>query len=429
MTQTCDIVVTAVGVVSPIGIGAPAFWDALCQGKSGVRRLPEYDKNGVPVCLGAPVADFDPKTYVRPRKSLKVMSHDIQLGVAAAGLAWDEAKLDGAIDPERLGVIFGADLIQMDPVEIGAPVRACLREGKFDFSLWGTKALAEFFPLWMLKYLPNMPACHVTILANAQGPNNTITLGDVSSLTAVAEAADVIRRGWADAMLAGGAFSRVHPTFYIRSFNSQESRRSGDPARACRPFDRERDGLVNAEGAAALLLERREHAEARRAPILARLLASGSAYEPVAPGRAARGRAIRHAIAEALRKSHLLPADVGFVEAHGASTTHDDRIEAQAIRDVLGDVPVTALKSYFGHAGAAGGAMELAGAVLSLAHGRIVPTLNYEQPDPECPINVVRGSAALATKPVALKISHSPRGQAVALVLSGGGVVPLETRA
>ena len=256
--------------------------------------------------------------------------------------------------------MLGADMIPCELDELVGTYRSCIVDGRFDFSRWGPAVTAELFPLWMLKYLPNMPACHIGIAQDARGPNNTITLGDVSTLSALAEAARVLERGQADAIIAGGVGSRIHPVLWVRSQVIGQSRRNGDPAAASRPFDALRDGLVNGEGAGAFILETQPHAQARGARILARILGYAGVFEPRRNGQPCQGTAIRRAIVAALAAAGLKPADIGHVVAHGLSTIDGDRLEAQAIRDTLGDVPVTAPKSYFGYLGAASGALETA---------------------------------------------------------------------
>ena len=419
MTSARDIVVTGLGIVSPIGIGREAFWAALSAGRSGVRRLPFSDPS-LPGPFGGVVADFDPKQYVRPRKSLKVMNRDIQLGFAVADMACVDAGLrQTPPDPERLGVMLGADMMPCDLDELVGVYRSCMVDGHFDFGRWGPAFVGDLFPLWMLKYLPNMPACHIGIAQDARGPNNTVTLGEVSTLSAISEAARVLRRGQADAIIAGGVSSRIHPMLWARSQVMGQSHRGGDPAAASRPFDALRDGTVSGEGAGALILETRQHAQARGARVLARLLGYASAFEPRRAGQARQGTAIRRAILAALQAAGIEPAEVGFVAAHGRSTVDDDRLEAQAIRAVLGDVPVTAPKSYFGHLGAAAGALETVLCVLAFQHELVPPTLNYEHPDPQCPIRVIHGQPLPLGRPTALILGHSPHGQAVALVLAG----------
>jgi 3-oxoacyl-[acyl-carrier-protein] synthase II len=411
-------VLTGAGVVSPIGVGTDAFWDSLLARQGGIRALGWNGAAELTIPIGGAVRQFEPSRYVRPRKNLKVMGREIQLAVAAAEMACVEAKIaGGAVDPERLGVVFGADTMITDLDDMISAYRVCKIDGEFSFDAWGDRALAELFPLWMLKYLPNMPACHIGIAHDARGPNNSHTLGDVSSLTAVAEAARVIERGQADMMIAGGVSSKVHPLTITRFFACQMSRRSSEPEAACRPFDADRDGMVLGEGSAAFVLESRQAAEARGATPIARLLACAGTFAPQ-QSPAGLGGAIRRAIADALEAAHLKPADVGHVNAHGMSTTEDDQIEAHAIRDVLGDVPVTAPKSYFGNLGAGGGAVEMMASVLALRNGLVPPTLNYQRPDPACPVRVVHGEPMPANRPVAVLLNHSLAGQAVAAILA-----------
>ena len=420
------IVVTGVGVVSPLGIGREPFWAALIEGRSGIRRLDlPTDPSDTPP-IGGVVADFDPKQYVRPRKSLKVMSRDIQLAFAAADLACVEAGLsERPVDSERLGVVFGASMIPCDLDELIGAYRACMMDGRFDFHRWGQAAMAELFPLWMLKYLPNMPACHIGIAQDARGPNNSITAGDVSTLSALAEASRVLERGQADAMIAGGVGTRLQPAQWVRNHVLGMSRRGDAPEAASRPFDAARDGLVAGEGAGSLFLETERNAQARGATILARVLGTAAAYEPHGTSTwnaATSGRgttAIRRAILDALGDAELQPDDLGFVVANGLGTLEDDRIEAQAIRETLGDVPVTAPKSYYGYLGAGCGALEAALGVLALRHGQVPPTLNYEQADPQCPVNIIHGRPMPLGRRAAMILGHSRQGQAVAVVLGG----------
>jgi 3-oxoacyl-[acyl-carrier-protein] synthase II len=419
MAADRDIVVTGLGIVSPIGIGKDPFWSALCAGRSGIQRL-AFDDPSLPPPIGGVVDDFDPKQYVRPRKSLKVMSRDIQLGFAAADLAYVDAGLRATPpDPERLGVILGADMIPCELDEMVGVYQNCMVDGRFDFNRWGSAFIADLFPLWMLKYLPNMPACHIGIAQDARGPNNTLTLGEVSTLSAVSEAARVLDRGQADAIITGGVSSRIHPMLWARSQVMGQSQGGSDPATALRPFDAQRDGTVYGEGSASVIVETRPHAQARGATVLARVLGCAGACEPRAHGQPRQGTALRRAISNALQSAGLDAAEIGFVVAHGAGTVDGDRLEAQAIRDTLGDVPVTAAKSCYGHLGAGAGSLEMALCVLALQHGLVPPTLNYEHPDPQCPINVVHGRPLPLGRPTALVLGHSAHGQAVAVVLGG----------
>jgi 3-oxoacyl-[acyl-carrier-protein] synthase II len=290
-----------------------------------------------------------------------------------------------------------------------------MADGVFDFRRWGAAAMAELFPLWMLKYLPNMPACHIGIGQDARGPNNSITLGEASSLSALAEAVRIVERDQADMIIAGGVDGRIHPAQWVRSrvLGMSPCR---DPRAAPRPFDRRRDGRVNGEGSAAFTLETRASAQSCGAAPLARILGYGAAFSPPVSGRP-QPAAIGRAIAAALGDARLAAAEIGCVVAHACGAVEGDRIEAEAIRAGLGDVPVTAPKSFFGHLGAAAGALETAVGILSIQHGLVPPTLHCEQPDPQCPVNVVYGQPVPLGRGTAMILSHSPQGQAVAVVL------------
>jgi 3-oxoacyl-[acyl-carrier-protein] synthase II len=418
MSHPRDIVITGLGVVSPIGIGTTSFWEALAAGTSGIRPVDLFDASSLKVRFGGQIPAFDPKHYVRPRKSLKVMSREIQLGFAAADLALTDAGIAaGSLDPDRFGVVFGNDMIYADLEDLEPAYRRSGRGGAFDFQLWSEAIHEEVHPLWLLKHLPNMTASHVAIAHDARGPNNSIVLGDVSGLLAIAEAASVIRRGWADVMLAGGTGCRLHPTALVARGDALLSHRADDCMAACRPFDRDRDGMVNGEGAGVLVLESRAHARRRGAPVRSRLVASAVRCEPRARRDGLSGASLKQAIQAACQEAGLEPDQIGHVNAHGASTVEMDRAEARAIQAELGRVPVTAPKSFFGHLGAGGGVVELAASILGLERGLVPPTLNYHSPDPDCPINVVHGEPLAGRPATAVKVNLCSTGQAAAVVI------------
>lgn len=420
MRSTDDIVITGLGVVSPIGIGRDAVWRSLAEGTSGIRAIRRFDVSQTPVTVGGEVVAFDPHEVIKPRKNLKVMSRDIQMTCVAADEAYRSACLtSAALDRERIGIVFGADLIQPQIDEVAAAFRGCAASGHFAFERWGEVAMREIFPLWMLKCLPNMPACHAAIIHDCRGPNNTIASGEVSSVLAMIEAARVIERGQADVMLCGGVGCRVHPTTWVRSCGEDLQRRCDDPARASRPFDADRDGAVNGEGAATFVLERRAHAEQRGARVLARVAGFASAYGRPTSDGASRQDAIERSIRGALAAAGWSPGDVGHVNAHGLSTVDDDRIEAQAIVSALGNVAVTAPKSFFGNLGAGTGAVELLATLLAFDGGLVPITLNYDRPDPRAPVNVIHGAPLAGRSRTAVVLNQTVRGQAVAMALAG----------
>jgi 3-oxoacyl-[acyl-carrier-protein] synthase II len=419
MSSPREVVITGLGMVSPLGVGRDAFWQALETGQSGIDFLPEFVGTDLPFRFGSRIKGFDARQYVQPRKTIKVMCEEIQAAYAAAVLALQDAGLaKEAVDPDRLGVVLGSEMLFGEVEEVSDVYRHCVSDGQFDFERWGAYVFKDLYPLWMLKYLPNMAACHISIACDARGPNNSIVLGGASSLLAVGEATRVIQRGHADAMLAGGSGAQV--SFNALPFRGWEqlSQWPGEPRGASRPFDARRSGVVPGEGSATFLLESRDHAQRRGAKMLARIAGFASRYEQPPPIDARAGLAIGQSIAAALADAGLSPGDVGHVNAHGEGSIAHDRNEAQAIRALLGDVPVTAPKSYFGDLGAGSGAIELAASVLALVHGRVPPTLNYETPDPACPVNVIHGSPLPVDQPTAVALNQSSTGQAAALVLT-----------
>ena len=414
-----EVVITGVGVTSPIGMGCSEFWQSLVEGRSGARTIDWLENSPFPVSFGTPLSDFDPKQHVKPRKSLKVMCRDIQIGVATAALATQDADLSiESIDSVRFGVVFGSQMLYGEPSELEDVYRACMQDGRFDFGPWAEAAMSDVFPLWLLKSLPNMAACHVGIAHDAQGPSNSILLGDASSLRAIVEAAHIILRDDADIMIAGGVGNRLAVTPLVYRGDANLSHRSDDLSAASRPFDADRDGMVIGEGAAAFLLESREHASGRGAKILARVMGWGEAFEWRWNGLPPTGDGFRRAIRTALRKTGLAPHEFDHVNAHGLSTVEDDPLEAQAIQDCLGDVPVTAPKSFFGNLGAGGSAVELAASVVGFAQKQVPFTLNYQTVDPACPVNVIRHEPKpLSPQPI-MKLAQAGTGQTVALVVA-----------
>jgi 3-oxoacyl-[acyl-carrier-protein] synthase II len=364
--------------------------------------------------------DFDPKELIQPRKSIKIMCREIQLASAAAEMAWQDAGLPQAtIDPERFGVIGAAGVMYCDLEELRIPFIEWLKQEDFDIHRWSRKAMGELYPLWMLKYLPNMPACHIGIRYDARGPNNTISLGDVSSLLAVAEAAEVIRRDLADVMIVGGTGSRLNVTDFLWHGDARLAcNGAGDPATVCRPFDAHRTGMVYGEGAAQIVLESRAHAMARGAQPIASVAGYATRCELSAEAQKPKGDAIRRAIDAALLGANVKPSDVGHVNAHGNSTVEDDAAEARAIHDTLGDVPVTAPKSFFGNLGPGGGMVELAISLLATPRGVVPPTLNYETPDPDCRVNVATDLQPTENSSF-VKLNHNSTGQAAVVVVEG----------
>lgn len=427
------VVITGIGVFSPIGIGVDRVWESLRAGRSGIHRSAIQAYTAAPDNVLAEVRDFDEtsakKEFLKDlRKSIKLMCREIQLGVASAAQALAESglKLD-EIDHERLGVDFGANLMTSPPDQLQEGCWRCVDQDDpartFRFERWGTAGLSGMEPLWLLKYLPNMPACHIGIYADARGPSNSITLDEASGNLAIGEACRIIARGSADIMVAGTTGTRVQPIKAIHAALWESlATAPPEPERRCRPFDRDRTGQVIGEGACSFILEEESRARSRGAKIYGTVLGSGASCVVGRDGQPQCRQALVNAMRSALRAAGLTPRDIGHINAHGLGTKWDDLQEAAAIREVFADhpdVPVTALKSYLGNAGSGCGTMELAGSLIALQHGVIPHTLNYDTPDPECGLNVVHTEPQPAHNRVVLKVNVTRMGQASALVVAG----------
>ncbi len=416
-------VLTGIGVLNAIGLDHSSVWTSLSQGRGGIRPIQTFDASGLPVRIAGEIPSFDGKAYLEKeqRKGLRMMARPIQLAVAAAQKALEDARINPKkdLDPTRFGVEFGSGLMATDLTEIAdaASVSATPQPGVVDLHRWGEKGLPVIQPLWMLKYLPNMMACHISILHDAQGPNNTITESDVASLLALSEAYHIVRRNGADFMLVGGAESKLNPLSMVRQCLFEPlSHRNDDPAHACRPFDRDRDGLVLGEGGTVLALEDLEHARRRGARIYAEVTGVGASFDS---GRS--GQGVVRAISAALRMAQIAPSDVDHINAHGLASIPSDLYEARGLYEVFGKcqptIPVFAPKSYIGNLGAGGGVAELAASVLAMHHGQLPGTLNHEHPDPECPVTVHTGAPRPVQRDHFVKVGFTQNGQCAAVVI------------
>jgi len=441
------VVITGLGVVSPLGIGIEPTFDGLVERRSGIRRIGAFDPSTFKTPFAGEVGPYKIVEYVPKgyRKAVKVMARDIELAAIAAYLAVRDAGLKtkcviergdatgpSNVDSTRFGANIGAGLICADLVELAGALASALEDPsaapaqrKFSYPRWGEEGMNNLTPLWLLKFLPNMLACHVTILHDCQAPSNTITCGEASSHLAIGEAFRTIARGAADICISGGAESKVNPMGLVRQsvLGRLVEDSSADPESACRPFDRRRAGGVVSEGAGLLILEELEHAKARGANIYAEVVGFGcssnctSWAEPQPDGRA-----LRLAGAKALADARMNPADIDLVGAFGYGSVAHDASEAAGLHGLLGEasrrVRVLATKGSLGNNGAGSGAIDVAVAVAALKRGVLPPARNSDEIDPACGLNVVSGDPvdarcnALLTSAMAIS-----GGQAASLVL------------
>lgn len=462
-----DLVITGVGMVSSIGIGRDAFSQSLLAGRSGMVAMEDIDtlsdeqKNTDYVvrryrfldgkvrldprtAVTAPIVDFDAKQFVKPRKALKVMCREIQTGYAASQLAVHDAGLDhylpaeldaepdyrrgGKIASDRIGTVFGSEMLYGPPAELSDAFAACIDEqGNVDTTPFGAAAMRGITPLWMLKYLPNMPACHFGIVVNAHGPNNTITVGDTSGPAAFIEGCGYLRRDIADVMVVSAVGSRLNATRALFTEDQPLASVCDPIALASRPHARNADGLVRGEAAGSLVLETIESARLRdRRPIAtvcgtaSRFIPSGSfkTNQRTAAIRPDAGRgstaAIVAAIEGAMAQAGITAEQVGAVVGHAFGDPIIDACERAAIDQVARDVPLTFPAGLIGHTSAASGMMVLLAACVCTQSQQIPPVPHASLC--EKALNVSDQARPLK-KPYVIAIAHTSPGNATAVVL------------
>jgi 3-oxoacyl-[acyl-carrier-protein] synthase II len=414
------IVITGVGLVSSYGCDPTAFWHGLTHGQSAIRSM-EVDGYTGPF-LGAPATGFTPREHL-DAKSLRLMAPAVAFGVAAAQLAMTDAGLAaGAIAAPRLGAFIGSRGHSSDRQDLMTAVRRATVDGQFRLDVFGTQGLPLVHPMWLLKGLANNVLYFVSLKYDAQGPNNNISMGGVGGTMAIGEAFQALQRGDLDAAIAGGYDSGLDLDRVEMFAASNLISRQADPATASRPFDRTRDGFVSGEGAAFLVLERLDAAQARQAKIYGEIKGYGSALSPLSRaglGPSSRGFAL--AMRGAMEDAGYGHPDAIFT--HGLATPEADAEETKAIHDVFGpaarSIPCPALKSMTGNTFAASGVLEAAAGLFALRDGLLPPTVNLTSPDPACDLDYVAGTTA---RPQALRtvlLSNAHLGGAHAAVLLG----------
>jgi len=413
-------------VLTSLGHDLGAFRQNLLDGVSGIAPLKNFDASSAPCKLASEVQGYDGKKFLpaaarEARKSLNKMARTVQFGFTTAVQAWEDAggPAKGSIDPFRFGVEYGCVMVATEVEDLcgGAKVSVAFDpKPKVRYDVWGRDGLRLVPPQWMLKYLPNMPACHASIYCDAQGPNNTITSGDIASTLALGEAYRIVQRDLADAFLVGGCDSRLNPVSYARLSLFQQLTTKADlgPA-AVRPFAADRSGTVLGEGAAVFVLEEREAARKRGARVDAELVAFASGFD-----RGLGGSVLAGVLKRALEQAGITPADVDHVNSSAGGTTRLDVWEARAIAAVFGPgMAVIAPKAQLGGLSAAAGLAELAVSVLALRSGVVPGYAGYGVPDAACPVSPIAETRALL-KPYVVKISSTDMGQCAVVVVRRG---------
>ncbi len=430
------VVITGMAAISPFGLTPEELWDGLAAGVSAVGPLTCFPTTGLPLAHAAEArsftghisefGDLDGDRKKAIRKGLKLMCRETQMAVAAAQRALAASGLtttgtELSLPPERIGCVFGSDYMLTLPDDFTAAVAACRDDrGMFDFDRWATAGLPAMEPLWLLKYLPNMPASHIAIFNDLRGPSNSLTVREASGHLAVGEATISIGRGAADVMLVGATGTRIHPMKMVHALlNEQVAMGDDDPAGWSRPFDRDRRGMVLGEAAAVLILEELEHARQRAATIYGEVLGHGAAAssESAAVGR--RRGAVATAVKKTLAAAGCEPGAIGHIHAQGLSTRVADQEEAAGLGDVLGpqlgELPLVAAKGSFGNLGAGSGLVECVASLQAISRGELFPLKNYQTPDEACPVRAAVAGDAAGDRFLSLAVT--PQGQAGALLL------------
>ena len=408
--MTRRVVVTGIGMVTPLGPDVASNWDALIHGRSGITRITKFDPSPYETQIAGQIPDFDATKYM-DRKEARRTDRFTHLGVAAASQALKDAKLDTISDPERVGTAIGTGVGGLETLI----EQVVLMEQR------GPSRLSPFLvPMLMA----NAASAQVSMQFGLKGPSLTHVSACASSSHAIGESGEIIRRGQADVMVTGGSEAAVLP-LAIGAFSNMHamSRRNDDPQAASRPFDKDRDGFVLSEGAAVVILEEREHALKRGAQIYGELVGYGAtadAYHITSPAPEGEGNA--RSMRMALKQAGLAPTDIEYINAHGTSTQPNDREETGAIKQVFGEhaykLMISSTKSMSGHLLGAAGAFEAIACLLALKDGCIPPTINYTTPDPALDLDYVPNTARAKAIKTALSNSMGFGGHNASLIFN-----------
>ena len=391
------VVVTGVGVITPLGNTVEKFWNSLINGESGIDTVTKFDVSEFPTKVAAEVKDFEPTLYI-DKKEARRMDRFIQFAVASAKLALEDSQIDlSKVDLNRFGVIYGTGIGGIETFEN-------------QLKIMHEKGPGKVSPFFIPMMIANMAAGQIAITFGLKGINETIVNACASSTNAIGEAFKAIQRGDADLIVTGGTEAAIIPMSFAGFCAMKAMSTNEDPKKASRPFDLNRDGFVMGEGSASLILESLEHAQKRGAKIYAEIIGYGAtddAYHITAP--APEGEGAARAMEAALKDGKVSFDMIDYINAHGTSTEYNDKFETMAIKKVFKDhaykLYVSSIKSMVGHLLGAAGAIEAVATVLTIKNGIIPPTINYETPDPECDLNYVPNKAI--EKEVNYAISNS----------------------
>ena len=424
------VAITGLGVISSAGVGIEPFWQSLVAGEPTIRPISLFDASRYPSSVAGEVQDFSARKFVPKdyRKAVKVMARDIELAVGAADQAFRDAGittrgLEGEMDinPKRLGCNIGAGLINCELDELAAAASSSMRDGQFDIKTWGRDGINNLTPLWLLKYLPNMLSCHVTIIHGCEGPSNCITCGDASAHLSVGESAGYVTDHIVDVVIAGGAESKLNPLGLLRQALMNRLCTDRSDINACKPFDAAHQGTILGEGGGLLVLEDLDRARARGAKVYAEIIGFGAACDPAGIDVTTPNVGnMQLAAANALQNAGISADDVDLIVTHGTGVAAEDDLEADAWTDVLGDraaqAPAFAVTGGVGSLFAGAGGVELAAAAMALYTQTVPATCNFTSSAGRCRLNLAARSRQCDVT-TAISASFTVGGQSAAIVL------------
>ena len=420
------VVITGIGCVNPLGNDIKTVWEGLVTGRSGVGYTTVFDASRFPTKISAEVKNWDvSQVGENPDNWENCGRHSVFAIGAAKQAVEDSGVMDSIDDPTRIGIYLGSGEGNQDFLSFTRMMTAAMKEDVdgLDLAHFTEAGLKTLNPDVEIEQEPSLPAGHLAAMFNAQGPNANCLTACAASSQAVGEATEIIRRGDADVMISGGTHSMIHP-FGVTGFNllTALSTRNDEPTRASRPFDRMRDGFVLGEGSGMVILEELEHAKKRGAKIYGEILGYGSTADAYRiTDQHPEGRGAIGCMQMAMDDAEVTGENIDYVNAHGTSTSVNDKVETKACKEVFGEhasnVPISSTKSMMGHLIAAAGVTELIVCCLAIGENVLPPTINYENPDPECDLDYIPNEPRETECKIAVNNSFGFGGQNISLVV------------
>ena len=419
MKDSVQVVITSCGVVTPLGLDAEQFRQNLVAGNSVVQKFERVNSIDDRWWYHSRVEEFEAKKYVRPKKSIKLICREIQFAFGAAMMACEQAGIEpGTIDPDRFAVCFGGEMLYSEFPDLVPQIQDMFDGEAMHYERWAKNFMSTVYPLWMLKSLPNMAACHIGIAMDARGPCNTITTEETASLMAIHEAYLTLQRGVADAVIVGAAGGMMSPTRHLQFPREHFAEADVDGPSAAKPFDKNRIGMARSEGAACIILETAASAAARGVKPIGELLSVASGVVAPKVYRSGSARAVAQVLDAAMHRAGVSAGDLDHVNTGAGGSITLDAAQAIGVAQAAPGVPVVAIQGGVGNINAGMGMCELVGSLVTAAADQTSPwTTNYKTKDPALDVEVLAEPYRKLQRPTIAKISQTPYGQTAAIIV------------